>query len=203
MSELAAAVFAAETGAHLVDEPRSLRFERFRSGFDEQTCRAQLAAAGLRFVGRRDPAFPSRLAAIHDPPLGLFVRGSASLDLLDRPSVAIVGARACSSYGTAVALGFGRELAAAGVLVISGLARGVDAAAHRGALDAGDTVAVLGCGIDRDYPRAHAGLARSIVERGLILSEYAPAVEARTVAVPGAQPHRRRARRRDGCGGGP
>src|SRR5205823_4790912 len=83
---------------------------------------------------------------------------------LDRPTVAIVGARACSPYGTAVALGFGRELAAAGVVVVSGLARGVDAAAHRGALDAGATVAVLGCGIDRAYPRAHAGLAAAVAE---------------------------------------
>jgi DNA processing protein len=177
MSELAAAVFAAETASHVVDEPRSLRFARFRSGFDEPGYRGQLAVGGFRFVGRSEGDFPSRLAAIHDPPLGLFVRGAAPLGLLDGPSVAIVGARACSPYGTAVALAFGRELAAAGVLVLSGLARGVDAAAHRGALDAGITVAVLGCGIDRDYPRAHAGLARSVVERGLVVSEYAPGVE--------------------------
>jgi DNA processing protein len=177
VSELAAAVFAAETGAHLVDEPRSIRFERFRTSFDEAAYSARLAASGLRFVTRSDRAFPPRVAAIHDPPLGLFVRGSAELELLGRRTVAIVGARACSPYGTAVALAFGRELAAAGVVVVSGLARGVDAAAHRGALDAGTTVAVLGCGIDRDYPRAHAGLARSIVERGLILSEYAPGIE--------------------------
>jgi len=177
VNALAAAVFAAESGAHLVDEPRSLRFERFRARFDEPSYRTRLAAAGLRFVTRCDAGFPSRLAEIHDPPLGLFVRGSAPLELLDRPGVAIVGARACSPYGTAVALAFGRELAAAGAVVVSGLARGVDAAAHRGALDAGATVAVLGCGIDRDYPRTHAGLARSIAERGLILSEYAPGVE--------------------------
>lgn len=177
MSELAAAVFAAESGAHVVDEPRSLRFARFRAVFDESGYRARLASAGLRFVGRAEREYPARLAAIHDPPLGLFVRGHGSLDLLAAPSVAIVGARACSSYGTAVALAFGRELAAAGVLVLSGLARGVDAAAHRGALDAGVTAAVLGCGIDRDYPRAHAGLAQSIAERGVILSEYAPGTE--------------------------
>ena len=72
----------------------------------------------------------------------------------------------------------GRELAAAGVVVVSGLARGIDGEAHRGALEAkGHTVAVLGCGIDRDYPAAHMSLARSIAERSLIVSEYEPGVE--------------------------
>ena len=95
-----------------------------------------------------------------------------------RPCAAIVGARACSGYGTAVARMLGRELAAAGLVVVSGLARGVDGEAHRGALDAGGlTVAVLGCGVDRDYPAAHAELARRICERGLVVSEYAPGVE--------------------------
>jgi DNA processing protein len=98
--------------------------------------------------------------------------------LLTLPSVAIVGARACSPYGKQVARMLGRELAAAGVVVISGLARGVDGEAHRGALEAGGhTVAVLGCGIDRDYPAAHASLAAAIAERSLLVSEYEPGVE--------------------------
>jgi len=177
MSELAVAAFAAATGTHLLDAPRSVRFERFRATFDEPAFLRGLADRGLRWVPRRDPAFPARLRSIHDPPPGLFVRGRAPLGLLDRPAVAVVGARACSPYGTAVALAFGRELAAAGAVVVSGLARGVDGAAHRGALDAGDTVAVLGCGIDRDYPRAHASLAAAIAESGLIVSEYPPGVE--------------------------
>ena len=177
MNELAVAVFAASTGAHLLDEPRSLRFARFRSTFDEEGYLRDLAARGLRWVARSEPAFPARLRSIHDPPPGLFVRGGAELALLDRPSVAIVGARACSPYGTSVAFGFAHELAAAGVLVISGLARGVDGAAHRGALEAGETVAVLGCGVDRDYPRAHASLAGAIAQRGLVVSEYPPGVE--------------------------
>ncbi len=177
MSALAVAVFAGRTGTHLLDEPRSARFARFRSEFDEAAYRHELAAAGIRFVARSDEGFPWRLGAIHDPPPGLFVRGGAPLALLERPCVAVVGARACSSYGTAVALAFGRELAAAGAVVVSGLARGVDAAAHRGALDSGDTVAVLGCGVDRDYPRAHASLAAAITARGLVVSEYPPGVE--------------------------
>jgi DNA processing protein len=118
------------------------------------------------------------LHSIFDPPAGLFLRGSAGLDVLDRPAVAIVGARACSPYGQHVARTFGRELAAAGLVVVSGLARGVDGEAHRGALEAGGvTVAVLGCGVDRDYPAAHAELARRICAAGMVVSEYAPGVE--------------------------
>jgi DNA processing protein len=177
MSELATAVFAAETEAHLLDAPRSARFASFRSRFDEPRFLRQLAEAGYRWLARSDPAFPTRLRSIHDPPPGLFIRGSTQLTLLDGPSVAVVGARACSPYGTSVATSLARDLAEAGVLVVSGLARGVDGAAHRGALQAGSTVAVLGCGIDRDYPRAHASLAAEIAREGLIVSEYAPGVE--------------------------
>jgi DNA processing protein len=132
----------------------------------------------FRRINRRDPGFPPYLGAIHDPPRELFVRGEADLALLSGPAVAIVGARTCSSYGRSVARSLGRELAAAGLLVVSGMARGVDGEAHRGALDAGArTCAVLGCGIDRDYPAAHAELARRICERGLIVSEYEAGIE--------------------------
>jgi DNA processing protein len=177
VTELATAVFAAQSGSHLLDAPRTARFAAFLRGFDEVAYRHGLARCGFRWVPRSGSAFPSRLRSIHDPPTGVFVRGEAPLCLLERPSVAIVGARACSSYGSAVATTLARELAAVGVLVISGLARGVDAAAHRGALEAGSTVAVLGCGIDRDYPRAHAALAVEIAATGLLLSEYPPEVE--------------------------
>jgi DNA processing protein len=177
MSELATAVFAARSGSHLVDVPRSARFAEFLRGFDEESYRLELARRGFRWAARGDPAFPARLGAIHDPPPGLFVRGGSSLGLLAQPSVAVVGARACSAYGSAVAMSLGRELAAAGVVVVSGLARGIDAAVHRGALETGLTVAVLGCGIDRDYPRAHAALGAQIAEAGLIVSEYPPGVE--------------------------
>src|SRR5581483_5468708 len=142
--------------------------------FDVAGYERRLAERGYRFVSD----LPPLLRAIHDPPPGLFVRGLAPAEMLSRPAVAIVGARACSGYGASVARSLGRELAAAGLVVVSGLARGVDGEAHRGALDAGgSTVAVLGCGIDRDYPAAHADLARRIAETGLIVSEYAPGVE--------------------------
>jgi DNA processing protein len=177
VSELATAVFAAQTEVHLVDAPRSRRFETFRRSFDESAFLRQLAAAGLAWVPRDDRAFPPRLRNIHDPPPGLFVRSSQPLVVDDRPTAAIVGARACSPYGSSVAHGLARELAAAGVMIVSGLARGIDAAAHRGALESGCTTAVLGCGIDRDYPRAHAALAAQIAEHGAIVSEYPPGVE--------------------------
>ena len=178
MSDLVLAAFAAETGGHVVEEPRERRFERFRRSFDEAAFRSSLAARAVRFVGRGEAGYPSLLRELHDPPPGLFLRGSGPVELLAQRGVAIVGARACSSYGSQVARLLGRELAAAGLVVVSGLARGIDGEAHRGALESGGcTVAVLGCGVDRDYPAAHAQLAARIAEKGLIVSEYAPGVE--------------------------
>jgi DNA processing protein len=176
--ELALAAFAAARDEHADDRlTRSRRFDAFRAAFDADAYRGELARCGIRWIARSDPAFPRRLRSIHDPPPGLFVRGHPPLDLLARPSVAIVGARACSDYGAHVAQSFATELARAGVVVVSGLARGVDGWAHRGALDGGGaTLAVLGCGIDRDYPRAHAALAARIGDRGLVVSEYPPSV---------------------------
>lgn len=178
MNELALASFAAANDAHLVGEPRSSRFASFKAGFDERAELERLRGLGLRFLGRSVAGFPPLVCAIHDPPPGLFLRGTGEPDLLNRPAVAIVGARACSPYGRQIGRRLGRELAAAGLVVVSGMARGVDAEAHRGALEAGGlTIAVLGCGIDRDYPAAHRALAAEIGERGLIVSEYAPGVE--------------------------
>ncbi|MGH3080932.1 MAG: DNA-processing protein DprA [Gaiellaceae bacterium] len=129
-------------------------------------------------LARSNALFPARLREIFDPPPALYLRGAGGPELLAGRAVAVVGARACSPYGVQVARMLGRELAAAGLVVVSGLARGVDGEAHRGALEAGGiTVAVLGCGIDRDYPASHAQLSRRIEERGLVVSEYEPCVE--------------------------
>src|SRR3954454_12468292 len=137
---------------------------------------AAFAIPAVRRLRRCD--LPELLRQIHDPPRVLFLRGAGEADVLAGPAVAVVGARACSPYGAQVARMLGRELAAAGLVVVSGLARGVDGEAHRGALEAeGLTVAVLGCGIDRDYPAAHAELSQRICERGLVVSEYEPGVE--------------------------
>jgi DNA processing protein len=178
VSELALAVFASETGTHLICPPRGERWRAFERRFDERECVARLAAGGYRFLARSAPDFPPLLRAIHDPPAGLFLRGNAEPEILSRPAVAVVGARACSGYGASVGRSLGRELASAGLVAVSGLARGIDAEVHRGALETtGVTVAVLGCGIDRDYPAAHAELARRLAGAGLIVSEYAPGVE--------------------------
>ena len=128
-------------------------------------------------IRRGRAGYPPLLTELHDPPSRLHLRGGPA-EVLSRPSVAIVGARSCSPYGAQVAREVAGSLAAAGLVVVSGLARGIDAEAHRGALAAGGlTVAVLGCGIDRDYPRAHAELARRIAEGGLAVSEYPPGIE--------------------------
>ena len=178
MQELALASFAAVTESHLVAEPRSTRYARFKASFDAAAELRRLDALGYRFLARSDAAFPPLLRAIHDPPPGLFLRGVGAVELMSKQAVAVVGARACSPYGRQVARRLGRELAAAGLVVVSGLARGVDGEAHRGALEAGGlTIAVLGCGIDRDYPSAHRSLAREIAETGVIVSEYAPGIE--------------------------
>ena len=147
--------------------------------------RRRCMTAGWPAVVRGAPDF-QRLGAIYDPPARLYLRGTR-VDLL-HAAVAVVGARSCSAYGRQVARWLGRELAAAGLVVVSGLARGVDGEAHRGALDVGGaTVAVLGCGIDRDYPCAHAELAQSIARNGLISSEYPPGRPWRS----GEKPYRR------------
>jgi DNA processing protein len=127
---------------------------------------------------RSHALFPERLRAIFDPPPALYLRGAGEPELLARRAVAVVGARSCSPYGAQVARMLGRELAGAGLVVVSGLARGIDGEAHRGVLDAdGLTVAVLGCGIDRDYPALNSQLSRRIEEGGLVVSEYEPGVE--------------------------
>ncbi len=122
---------------------------------------------------RADPGYPEALLDLPDPPRVLWARGD--LALLGRPCVAIVGTRRATAYGERVARELGRTLARAGACVISGLARGIDACAHRGALEAdGATCAVLGTGLDVVYPKAHAALQAEIASRGLLLSELEP-----------------------------
>ena len=131
---------------------------------------ARVAAAGARLVGWDDPSYPTRLRTLPDAPPVLAVRGA--LDDADVPAVAVVGARRCSAYGRRVAEEIATGLARAGVTVVSGLAAGIDAAAHRAALAAGGrTLAVLGTGIDRVYPSWHASLAADVVRQGALLTE--------------------------------
>ncbi len=130
-------------------------------------------STNISALSRGDVRYPAALAAIHDPPNTLWLKGDVGA--LRAPSVAIVGSRAASSYGLEVARRLGADLARRNVAVVSGMARGVDSAAHRGALEGGGvTIAVFGCGVDVIYPPEHHGLAQRIIERGALVSEFRP-----------------------------
>jgi DNA processing protein len=127
---------------------------------------------GLSVIPLGSDEYPVRLRWLPDPPTVLWVKGDPAA--LGRPAMAVVGSRAATPAGLLLAKRLSRELTEAGLLVVSGLARGIDGAAHEGALEAGGTVAVLGCGADRVYPAEHRTLAARIVARGAIVSELAP-----------------------------
>jgi DNA processing protein len=133
----------------------------------------RIIQAGGFFLTRADEEYPERLQEIYDPPAVLWLRGDAAL--LKRPGIAVVGTRHPTPYGSGMAEMLSRDLAGRGVVILSGMARGVDTAAHKGALDAGGkTVAVWGTGIDVVYPKENKKLAERIVEQGgAIVSEYA------------------------------
>ena len=137
-----------------------------------QAVRTRAASAGIGALPWNDPRFPAALLAISDVPPLLWYRGD--LDAFRAPAVAVVGSRAASAVALETAARLGADLAALGITVVSGLARGVDSAAHRGALRTGRTIAVLGSGVDCIYPREHTALACEIAVRGLVVSEYPP-----------------------------
>ena len=167
--DAAADVFARFAARHWPHEPEAIAAIRAKA----RAALERSAAASLTPVCWSDPRYPAALAAIVDPPPVLWTRGEVGA--LDATLVAIVGSRAASPYALAVATSLGTDLASRGVVVVSGLARGVDSAAHRGALDAdGVTIAVLGSGTDVIYPPEHASLADDISRRGLVVSELIP-----------------------------
>lgn len=134
---------------------------------------ARRADAAISLITPADSEYPAALRTIFDPPSPLYVRGK--ILPCDAIAVAIVGARRATEYGKAVAQWLARQLAQSGVTVVSGLARGVDAAAHRGALEAGGrTIAVLGCGPDIIYPPEHRSLMAEVIGQGAVVSEFAP-----------------------------
>jgi DNA processing protein len=154
----------------------------FLERFDPTRARERLAELGLRATCRHGDGYPAALRDLSDPPAALFSTGP----LPDGdPPVAIVGTRAPSPYGLEVATSLGRSLGAAGVVVVSGLALGVDAAAHRGCLEGGGTpVAVLAGGPETPYPRRNAALYRRVGEQGVVLSEMPPGQPAMKWAFP-------------------
>ncbi len=128
-------------------------------------------SSGIEAVPWSDPRYPPALARIFDPPLVVWVRGG--VDVLSATAVAIVGSRGASPYGEEAAARLASQLADLGLVIVSGLARGIDAAAHRGALAAaGRTVAVLACGVDVVYPPEHGELMKEVVRSGAVISEW-------------------------------
>jgi DNA processing protein len=142
-----------------------------RGKLDLEAELARLSNAGFDAMTWDDPRYPARLKGINDPPPVLYLRGDLRPE--DDFGVAVVGTRGMSNYGREAARSISAGLAEAGVTVISGLARGIDAVAHRAALDAGGrTLAVLGCGVDVVYPWENRRIAADLVERGALISEY-------------------------------
>ncbi len=150
---------------------RDLLSSEARERADEEWERA--CSLGIRIIDIRDPSYPALLLETYDPPVVLYVRSNDSKGWDPRrPHVAVVGARRASAYGINCAEHIARNLAGLGIVIVSGLARGIDAAAHRGALSDGDTVAVCGTGLDRVYPSENRKLSESILANGALLSEF-------------------------------
>jgi DNA processing protein len=163
-----------QTAVALLQEHRHPALALAASGpsepFDRRAAIAALSRFGAVAVPLGAAAYPARLAGISDPAPLLQVRGDVCA--LSEISVAIVGARAATVYGKQIARGLAADLARAGVVIVSGLARGIDAEAHWGALEAGGrTIAVQACGLDRIYPREHRALADRIAANGAVVSE--------------------------------
>ena len=136
----------------------------------------RLNQRGIRFISRDSQEFPGLLKEISDPPIGLYIIGTLPTD--NMPCTAIIGSRKCSQYGLSTARKFGMDLARNGVVIVSGMARGIDSMAHRGAIDGGGfTIAVLGCGVDVCYPPENHKLKDEIAKNGCVVSEYPPGVE--------------------------
>jgi DNA processing protein len=140
--------------------------------FDEALEQQQkMLDAGAQLIAVQDSRYPAQLREIYDPPLIMFASGR--VELLREHAIGIVGTRRPTPYGMAVAERFGADLAKAGLVIISGMARGIDTAAHRAVLaEGGDTIAVLGCGVDVIYPSDNRRLHQEIAQKGLILSEF-------------------------------
>lgn len=146
----------------------------------------KLEKAGIRIIEFTNPSYPQLLKEIHNPPYLIYTRGKLVFDQI--PAIAIVGSRKFSSYGEQLASTFARDLAKAGFAIVSGLALGIDAISHRGALEArGKTIAVLGSGIDDEsiYPRANYNLAQEIIaDGGLVMSDYPPGTPPTRMTFP-------------------
>ena len=146
---------------------------RSKKEWEIEKCWEKLQEQGIRMIPYFSEEYPKKLTNISQPPYALYVKGSRPRE--NQVSVAIVGARRCTHYGEQIALEYGEALASEGIQIISGLARGIDGAGQRGALNAGGaTYGVLGCGVDICYPRENIGLYMDIQQKGGIISEQIP-----------------------------
>ncbi len=169
------AVFLASLTALEATGIQAVSAQAIATGKSAELAREEIARAdaqGVTILSMDDPRYPVRLKQIYDPPLILYVRGDA--DLLNRPGIAVVGTRHPSPYGAGMAERLGCDLAAQGLVIISGMARGVDTASHRGAISAkGKTVAVFGTGVDVIYPKENSRLSEQILSfGGALISEF-------------------------------
>jgi DNA processing protein len=155
-----------------VEKERAQRLCAPRLLDDAARVLAKVEKKGCRVLIREDQDYPERLREIFDPPYLLYVAGDPKV--LNEPSVAVVGARRPTPFGRAVAEKLAKDLAARGLVVVSGLATGIDSLAHWGALQAGKTVAVLGSGLDDIYPKENKNLFHKIIETGAVVSEFPP-----------------------------
>jgi DNA processing protein len=174
-----------ELAAAGVEHRTAAALKLLRSKTSPTKVAARLAQLDIRPLTLLDDEYPPSLRVVADPPPVLFARGR--IDVADQPAVGLVGTRRATDYGRSVADRLARDLALAGVTVVSGLARGVATAAHRSALVAGGrTLAVLGNGLDQIYPPGNRGLAEDIVARdqGALLSEFAPGIPPDAVNFP-------------------
>ncbi|SIS90904.1 DNA-processing protein DprA [Alicyclobacillus vulcanalis] len=165
----------------VVDERQASRLDAWRKGTPPpERLKAQLESRGIVLLALGSDAYPERLCALPDPPLALFVRGRKELLASERAAFAVVGTRRMTAYGMEAARWIAGEMSRRQAVVVSGLALGIDATAHAAALEiGGDTVAVLGCGIDRCYPPSHRHLYEAIVSAGALVSEYPPGTPVR------------------------
>jgi DNA processing protein len=163
LAQLEACQLPAEPAQALVKKKAFARAEKELAGIRKIPC--------CSLLNWTEPEYPQNLLQIYDPPVLLYVRGDAQV--LNLPSISIVGTRKPTLYGTQMAQRLGRELAARSLVVVSGLARGIDAIGHQGAMDArGRAIGVLGTGIDVCYPKENKKLYEKVLERGAILSEF-------------------------------
>jgi DNA processing protein len=173
VDELVSAGLPAKAAAAMVQE---------RDALDPGETVEQLKRLGIRAMILPDSAYPALLKQIYDPPPVLYYRGDPAV--LAAPCMALVGSRKATQYGRAAAYRLGAELAAMGVTVVSGMARGIDTAAHQGALNSGSTAAVLGCGPDICYPPENKQLRDKIAEKGILISEFPPGTQPKPPHFP-------------------